>query len=666
MARAFGETAARATGPHLTYRPDIDGLRAIAVAPVVLFHFRLGPFGGGFVGVDIFFVISGFLITALIRKAIVEGRFSLTDFYERRVRRIFPALFVVLALSTALAFAVFLPEDLDNFGKTLGSTALFASNMELLREADYFDRAADLKPLLHTWSLAVEEQFYLVFPPLMMLAARWSRGALLAALGVLAIASLALGLWILSFNPPMAFYIAPARAWEVLLGAMLAVGTPAPPRSRLTGDLISLAALGAIAWSILGFSSEALFPGPNALLGCCGAAALLYVGAAPRAPIGSRALASPPMVFIGRISYSLYLWHWPLLVFASYYALDGLGWTWKAALIALAVGLSAVTERFVERPFRGAASRVDRRTAFALGGGAMAAAIALAAVAVVAKGFPGRLPAEARTDLAVTGETRAGHCPAAPPPGLQMADLCGLGHAAGARPDFLLWGDSLATALSPAVEAAADQRGRTGWFVQHNGCVPLPGVDRVGFPACRRFNAAAMRLALSPEVKEVILVGRWALAADGVEYGDPGRRLEVLSSATAGADLAGDNRKVFAPALEALASRLRAAGKRVVLVHSSPEIGRSVPQTLAKARLLGRSIDLDPPESAYLARQAYVLALFDRLRATQGVEIIRPDSLLCAGGHCRVAVDGRPIYYDDHHLNRRGALILTPLLARVM
>jgi peptidoglycan/LPS O-acetylase OafA/YrhL len=640
------------------------------VLPVVLFHFRLGPFDGGFVGVDIFFVISGFLIGGLVAKAIDEGRFSLIDFYERRARRIFPALFVVLGVSAALAFAVFLPEDLDNFGKTLGAAALFASNMELLREADYFDRAAELKPLLHTWSLAVEEQFYLAFPPLMMLMARRPRAALLAVLALLAAGSGALGLWILSFNPPMAFYLAPARAWEVLVGAILAIAAPPAPRARRLADLVSLTGLAAIGWSVFGFSRETLFPGLNAVLGCGGAAALLWAGAgrAPPAPlpIVNRVLATAPMGFIGRISYSLYLWHWPVLVFASYYALEGLGAPEKAALIALSVVLAALSERFVERPFRGAGSRIGRRTIVALSGAAIAGAVAVALVVVAAHGFPGRLAPDVRALLAVTGEERAGRCPAAPPPSAPRAALCALGHAPAARPDFLFWGDSLATALSPAMEAAADGEGRVGWFAQRNGCAPLPGVDRLGFPACRRFNDQALRVALSPQVRQVILTGRWALAAEGVEYGDPTRHLETLGSAAAPARPGGDNRAVVAAALEALVARLRAAGKTVILIQSSPEIGRPVPQTLAKASLLGQAIDLEPTQAAYQARQAFITALFERMRAKYGAVIVRPDQALCAAGRCAVEEDGHPLYYDDHHLNRQGALKLTPLLAAAL
>ncbi len=654
------ETGPEAAPSHLSYRPDIDGLRAVAVLPVVLYHYRVGPFGGGFIGVDIFFVISGFLISALIHKNLLEGRFSLVDFYERRVRRIFPALFAVLGVCVVASAVMFLPGDLANFGKTLGSTALFASNMELLRESGYFERAAELKPLLHTWSLAVEEQFYLVFPPLMMLTARWPRWALLSLLAALGIASYGLGVWIVGFHPPMAFYIAPTRAWEVLLGVLLAIGRPPAPRSPLVADGLSLLALGAVAWSILGFTSEALFPGPNAVLGCGGAAMLLYLGASPRPTLAGRLLATPPMVFVGRISYSLYLWHWPLLVFASYYAFDGLGLWVKAPLIALSIALAALSEHFVERPFRGSRSKVSRRAAFTLGGLAMVAALAVAVVVIGFKGFPGRLPAAARVDLAVTEEQRAGHCPVAGPSGI--VGLCGLGHTAGAPADFLLWGDSLASALSPAVEAAADQAHRTGWFLQHNACAPLLGVNRVGFPECRRFNAMAMRAALDPRIRTVLLVGRWALASEGVGNGDASGRRAVLTSEGAQPDARRDNHPVFTAALENLVGRLRAAGKTVILVHSTPELSAPPPQALAKAVILGRAIDIEPTRAAYLARQAYVFAVFDRLRTRYGAEIVRPDQILCASGRCIVQKDGHPIYYDDHHLDRRGALMLTPLL----
>jgi peptidoglycan/LPS O-acetylase OafA/YrhL len=665
------EAASATAGPRaesaaLAYRPDIDGLRAIAVLPVVLFHFRIAPFTGGFIGVDIFFLISGFLICSLIYKGISSGTFSLVEFYERRARRIFPALFTVILFTALASFLLLIPEDLVSFGKSLGATAIFSSNFEFLREAGYFDTSADFKPLLHTWSLAVEEQFYLLFPLLMMLVARRSRGAALALIAVLAAASLGLGLWLLRVHhPSMAFYLAPSRAWELALGAMLALANLAPPRSRIIAELLCGVGLALIAWSLFAFSSRTPFPAANALLSCGGAVLLLHAGAVQQT-WSSRLLSAPPMAFVGRISYSLYLWHWPVFVFANYVSLGALTLVEKGALIALSIGLAALSARFVERPFRGSQSKIGRKTVFALSGVAVASTLAVAGLAVASHGLPRRMPPDVRTMLAETSMRADPRCFGALHTRFEASDLCVIGHGA-AGPDFLLWGDSLVTSLAPAIEQAASAQGRRGYVAEHNSCAPLPGVVRGSEPECLGFNNSALKVALSPQVKEVILVGRWALAAEGVEYGHPGDAPDVLSWPRSRVAFGGDNHAVFAPALEGLVAKLRAAGKVVVLVHSSPEIGKPAPQTLAKARLFGRPVgDLAPTHAAYLNRQAFVMALVGRLQASYGLRVVRPDGVLCTSVVCPVEEGGRPLYRDDHHLSRFGAMKLAPLLRAAM
>ena len=305
---------------HLRYRADIDGLRAIAVLPVVLFHFGFSTFAGGFVGVDVFFVISGFLITSLIVVEIDESRFSIVRFYERRIRRIFPALFLVIIVTSIASAIILLPNDLKRYAKSVVAADWFFSNFEFWREAGYFDVDAHQKPLLHTWSLAVEEQFYLIFPPFLLLAARYLRRRYLLIIMPIFVLSLTFSIWAVYAKPSLAFYLTPSRMWEIMLGAWLALipweaGKRFIPPSGY--GLLTLLGIGMIAYGVFTFSANTPFPGAMALLPC-GGAALVIFGGQNHPSMVSRLLATGPLVFVGKISYSLYLWHWPLIVLAAY------------------------------------------------------------------------------------------------------------------------------------------------------------------------------------------------------------------------------------------------------------------------------------------------------------------------------------------------------------
>ncbi len=342
--------------PACLTRADIDGLRALAVVPVVLYHFHVAPFGGGYVGVDVFFVISGFLITGLIHAEMRSGEYSLAAFYERRARRILPALFAVVAAAAVAALFLLFPADLRRFGESVAATALFVSNFDFWQQSGYFDAGAEAKPLLHTWSLAVEEQFYLLFPLLLGLFRSAGRRGLLLLAGGLALASFGFGLWAVRAYPAMAFYLAPARVWELMLGAILALAeVPRPP--RWIAEALSLLGLALLAVAVFAFSPDTPMPGANALLPCLGAALLIYANGAGDT-LAARGLSLRPMVFAGLISYSLYLWHWPVFVFARYLRVAPLGAAETLALIALSVGLAVLSWRFVERPFRDPAAAV--------------------------------------------------------------------------------------------------------------------------------------------------------------------------------------------------------------------------------------------------------------------------------------------------------------------
>lgn len=335
----------------MKYRAEVDGLRAIAVVPVILFHAGISTFGGGFVGVDVFFVISGYLITSIIITEMDDGLFSIAHFYERRARRILPALFFVIAVCYPVAWVVFLSADFYDFSASVLAVATFWSNIFFWQQSGYFAPAAELQPLLHTWSLAVEEQFYILFPLFLMLAWRWGRRAILAIMALGFVASLGLAQWGASNSPSTAFFLLPTRAWELLIGAFAAfylfkreVQTP-----NWLNSLMSAAGLIAILYAVFFFDKNTPFPSVYALVPTVGTA-LVILFAQPKTPV-YWLLSSKLLVWIGLISYSLYLWHQPIFVFARYSSFES-SKLHIAAAIAATVIAALVSYTLVERPIR--------------------------------------------------------------------------------------------------------------------------------------------------------------------------------------------------------------------------------------------------------------------------------------------------------------------------
>ena len=355
------------------YREDIDWLRAIAVLAVVAFHFEAPAVFGGFVGVDIFFVISGYLITGIIQSEVQGERFSFARFYERRVRRLLPALYAMVALTAIPSFHYLLTSERSEFFRSVAAVATFTSNFFFWFQTGYFDHAAVEKPLLHTWSLAVEEQFYLALPVLLWALLRFARGrriALPVALGALTLASFALSLWLMgSERSANAFFMSPPRAWEFLLGGLVAIPGVPVLRNALAQQTARGIALVLIATPIFSLRQGPGFPGVNALLPCIGAAMFIWSGIGVPTPMRGRYSPLETVRFFGQISYSLYLWHWPLFTFARFskssLVLDPFD---KIALFALTVAISYLSWRFVEQPFRRGSLAPTRRAAFRIAG----------------------------------------------------------------------------------------------------------------------------------------------------------------------------------------------------------------------------------------------------------------------------------------------------------
>ena len=493
------------------YRPDIDGLRAVAVLAVVLFHAGFAGFGGGFVGVDVFFVISGFLITGLI---VDDPHFSLLAFYQRRARRILPALAVVVFATSVAAYIFFLPEEFLAFSKSVVATTLFSSNILFWHETGYFDAPGDLKPLLHTWSLAVEEQFYFVYPLLLMFCRRVLRSRWIVLLLPLCLISLwASAHAVSSRNEEAAFYLAPFRAWEFLLGTLLAVGAVPRLGHRLARELLAAFGLALIVWSVVTYSEALPFPGLNALVPCLGAALLIWLGGEQQTIVG-RALSSPPLVFIGLLSYSIYLWHWPLFVFARYILMQELSWPAQVSLVLATFPLSYLSWRYVELPVRRGSYWKGWRIVVT-GAAATAASLCLGYATIATDGLPGRIAPEIlalKTHLAERGE-----CHQVTVARVDAGDLCIRGMA-GEAPSFVLAGDSHAHAISGGVFAAAARAGLSGYQFTAGSFRPLPGIKLEK----SRLDDLTVKfvefLRERPSLRIVVLVGYWQWQATGQSY----------------------------------------------------------------------------------------------------------------------------------------------------
>jgi peptidoglycan/LPS O-acetylase OafA/YrhL len=612
------------------YRPDIDGLRAISVLAVVFYHLERGFVPGGYLGVDIFFVISGYLITSIIWREMASGDFTIRRFYDRRIRRILPALYAVLALVSVLSLIVLLPADLFGYGQSLLATLGFIANIYFWRDTNYFARIAEYKPLLHLWSLGIEEQFYIVFPPLLLLLGRVWRSGVLPIVALLVIVSYAADTEALRLGLSLpAFYLLPFRAWELGVGAALAIlpETFRPAPALRTGlSVIGLAMIAA-----------ALFVAPEGAidyaksLAVLGASAMIVAGRGGL-PIGNRLIATPPFVWFGLISYSLYLWHWPLIVFARYYLVRDLGALEGAVLVALAIALAWVSWRFVERPFR--SRKITSRTVLIWAGAGLVVLAGFGGLMLAGHGFPGRLDARAAQYNASVGTNY--RCP--------VQNYLFVGASRGCTvnlptkqpddADVALIGNSHVQMYEPAWEAILRQRHMTGVMLPVNACTPTVGTNIDS--SCAPIVEDMIRGVLSlRRVKTVVLATTWT----GELVDSAGRRI-----APARRD------EAFARGLDATIARLLAARKKVILIGPAPEPGYDIATVLSRKLAFGRSTAGDRMSASreeFDRQYGYVIQHF----AHRGdIAFVRADSVQWRDGRYQFILDDHVLFADDNHL----------------
>lgn len=613
------------------HRADIDGLRAVAVMAVVLYHAKIPFFGGGFVGVDVFFVISGFLITRIITSDLSAGRFSLAHFYERRIRRIFPALFVVMACSFAAGAVLLLSFQFGYLGRALLSASLFVSNIASYRlQGDYFAPRTGDDPLLHLWSLGIEEQFYLFFPCLMALLWKRWRGQLPWVLGAFTLLSFLSVSWVVTRNPGAAFFLSHFRFWELLVGALIAFVPRGRFQSKGATELLPLLGLSLILFAVFRYNAKTPFPGPSALLPTLGAALILC-------PIGdgvstiARVLSLRPVVAVGLISYSLYLWHWPLLIY-SFLVWDAPLWG-RWALVGAALLLSWASWAWIENPFRRSAF-VSRAWVF----GSAAAAILIA----VCVGYSARTPGAAlhtwHTDAVakITPIDQEGNC---------STPLCSSGPE---KPRVIVWDDSHGFSFHASIAEAAE--GHIG-FVSRSWCPPVGGLRIIKFGATVCDQKDPLESILSERsVKQVVILARWEAHFQGWFQANPPPSTycdeEGCTTDRTAAGLKVEN------ALVRTVLRLHDAGKSVLVVGPIPFPGFNVPQAFKLARLFGKEIpSVDASSPTFFETVDRIKAL----RARAPFRLVLPHEVLCEKRFCQLVVGEDPVYYDDNHLSLPGA-----------
>lgn len=650
-----------------SYRLEIDGLRTWAIVPVVLEHAGLAGMHGGYIGVDVFFVISGFLIGGILNREVNTGTFSIVRFYERRLRRILPALLVVLVAIALFGLMFSPPKALVSTSKGIGATLLFVSNLWLeFERSDYFAPGTQTNFLLHTWSLAVEEQFYIVFPLLLWALRKAQNSTKLIFLAALALLSFAISVAITDRFPGANFYLPVTRAWELGAGVLLAMGGFGKATNKTVAELTGAFGLALLVIAIFGFDKDTPFPGVTALLPVVGATAVIW-STELHMTLVRRFLSTRVMVWIGLISYSLYLWHWPVMV-ALRLKLGTVElpviWAWTAVVLSVILGW--LSWRFIEAPFRTRPPNgFSAKAIFSMAGLASSAVLVGVAAIIGVNGLAARLsPEENRIaeQNVINGSYAASYDPSSD------RYFLDIGAVDAGPPKVLFWGDSHAEALAPGVDAYFDSVGIHALLSQEPGCPPFPGLLRQQLrktAACEaRIENTLNLVETTPSIQTVILVTRWALYFEGdrlegesgpaEDYLRPVGERKMQTSPQASGALA-------AKATEELIDRLRAMGRQVIVINSVPEMIRPVTETMLYHKLLG-SPDFTPPSpSDVAARNAKARQKLEALAADPGVILVSPEELICTD-HCAYELNGVPLYRDDDHLSDFGARQIVPEL----
>lgn len=652
----------------LQYRPEIDGLRAFAVLPVVFFHAGFQAFRGGFVGVDVFFVISGYLITSIILLQKSAGTFSLIRFYENRVRRILPALFLVMFACVPFAWFWLLPDDLRQFSQSVAAVVVFASNILFWRQSGYFDTASELKPLLHTWSLAVEEQYYLVFPLFVLAMWRFGRRWIVGSLIIIATLSLIAAHWGAYHKPIATFFLLPTRGWELLTGALTAFYCNAyAPSQRVLmanlrvcqlGSALGMAMIGA---AVLLFDKSTPFPSLYAAVPVIGT--VLVIICAHPTTVAGRVLGSKILVGIGVMSYSIYLWHQPLFAFVRHRSLTEPSPTFLWGLSVAALGLAYLTWRYVETPFR-QKGRVDRVTVAWVAGFASVVGLTLGGAMTYADNLSNPYAVSSQLEGTFARTSRAQECFDKAKVHERQDWTCALGVPSG-KTSFLVVGDSHALSLLDTLDDIAAKHQLKGEFAGVSACIPFLGVHALNHEQhernCHILNERIFDYVSRTGIKRLLLVARWTYYTDG-DYN--GQNVAYIGVSPDSKSDKRSSREAFEFGLKKTIEAYKAIGVELIVVKQVPQqmyepkrvYYEAVKTADTKRALRQWSLDTE----AHHRLQLYVNSLFYRY---DSVSLISPEAVFCDSEKCMIGTGDTSFYYDKNHLSIAGARQLGAVLA---
>ena len=637
----------------MKYRAEIDGLRAIAVIPVILFHAGFELFSGGFIGVDVFFVISGYLITTILIKDLENNSFNLINFYERRARRILPALYFMILTSVIIGWFILTPYFYRDLFQTITAISLFMSNYLIYLKSGYFAPIGELKPFLHTWSLAVEEQFYVIFPLLLFLFWRFVRIATEWLLIILLISSFLFCLWALSHHPNANFLLLPSRAWELLAGCLAAFFIQ--KKGVLSNNFLATLGLVLIIVSVFVFDSSTPFPGYHTLVPVLGTVAIIIF--ANDKTLVAQILRVRIIVGLGLISYSLYLWHQPVFSFLKHFLFTKPTYFQNFNAFVLIFLISIFSWYYIERPFR------DKKK-FSKKNIMIFSIIVLVTTALLGflghknMGFTNRLSLE-------TQAISKGSFDKNPKPFAcnyldeknKIDDSCLLGDKENTKPTIALIGDSHADHLLQSFHNQLLLKGLTSYNFSFKNCSPVNFISNTSdFTENMCFEKISEFLKNNKDVNKVVVSFRWVTSIPGKGYANFSKDnpLDKETLETRG--------KIIAKKLE----NLTGPEIKLILVYPVPEAGEDVPNYTVKKRILGeKNFILRIPYKFFMERNKHAYYSLDLVSTTKEIVRVYPSQFLCEeipDGHCKTVFNGKSLYYDDDHLSNYGASLLTPFL----
>ena len=659
---------------NLKYRPDIDGLRALAVLSVVFHHAFKSYFSGGFVGVDIFFVLSGYLITSIIYKEFTTNTFSLFVFWIRRARRIFPAAFVVMLVST-LAFSFIYPPSLfKDLGQSIVAQSFFVSNILFFYESGYFDTSASVKPLLHTWSLSVEEQFYFFFPLLFWAIYRYFRRSLSYFIFIICLLSLVLSVWGSSAYPDAAFYLLPTRVWELGAGSGLAIfhfNNPVISINKMQNNLLGIFGFFAILWSIFYIDQLMAFPSYTAMAPVLGTLALLHSNNTKTAVL-NKIFSFKPFVAIGLISYSLYLWHWPVLVFNEYIQFSDA--SKLSVIIALLISflLAIGSYFFVEKPFRKNTKVFSNKVILYSWLSSIVFLVLVGLIIHLTNGLPSRNEASkdlgTRLDFSIPKHSK--ECQ--DKYDIYPTDfVCKTKNYESFFNDpFLIWGDSHATFMQPAFQNAANILNKRFVFTSYSGCPQVLNVrltNQTLGHKCKEYNDAVFDYILLNGIKMVYLIFRHNLYVEGFDTVDRSYEKPVLITDFA---LRLDKNNVdtayeaFDRNFSYTLNRLKANSINVVVVHQVPNLNVHPLDSLSKSMALGVSTDRIPKRKRYEFQNRS--RRVKNYLIKNNVDFIDFTDSFCSKSECMIFKDGKSLYRDTSHIGIYGLELIKPEIIKLI